>query len=173
VGADRSAAARLEVPHVPTEDDRTQIDPLGAPRTVRLVRRFNAPPARVYRCFTDPEELLRWFPERIEGSIAVGTRSVLVFPDQRVWWDVAVLESDKRLEFRWPWLPGDAYETTVSVLLEPAGYGTLLTLTDGPFDLRIPAVLDAYAEACEGWGEALAWLRAYTDFSVDLRPRQY
>jgi hypothetical protein len=33
------------------------------------------------------------------------------------------------------------------VLLEPAGYGTLLTLTDGPFDLRVPGVLDAYAEA--------------------------
>ena len=41
----------------------------------------------------------RWFPQRIEGSLAVGTRSVLVFPDQRVWWDVSVLESDRRLEF--------------------------------------------------------------------------
>ena len=41
--------------------------------------------------------------------------------------------------------------------LEPAGCGTLLTLTDGPFDLRFPRVLDAYAEALEGWGEALAW----------------
>jgi len=29
----------------------------------------------------------------------------------------------------------------VSVHLERAGYGTLLTLTDGPFDLRVPGVL--------------------------------
>jgi hypothetical protein len=34
-------------------------------------------------------------------------------------------------------------------------------------------VLDAYAEALEGWGEALAWLRGVVDFSSDLRPRQY
>ena len=94
-------------------------------------------------------------------------------PDQRVWWDVTVLEGDRRFEFHWPWLPGEAWETTVTVLLEPAGYATLLTLTDGPFDLRVPGVLDAYAEALEGWGEALAWLRGVVDFSSDLRPRQY
>jgi hypothetical protein len=112
-------------------------------------------------------------PQRIESSLAAGIRSVLVFPDQRVWWDATVLESNRRCEFRWPWPPGETWETTVSVLLEPAGYGTLLTLTDGPFDLRVPGVLDAYAEALEGWGEALAWLRGVADFSSDLRPRPY
>jgi uncharacterized protein YndB with AHSA1/START domain len=151
----------------------TQLDPLATPRTVRMVRRFDAPPARVYRCWTDPEELARWFPEQIEGSLAAGTRSTLVFPDDRVWWDVTVLEGERRFEFRWPWLAGNAYQTTVSITLEPAGYGTLLILTDGPFDLGRPGLLDAYAEAREGWGEALAWLRGYTDFSVDLRPRRY
>lgn len=157
-----------------TEDDRAQLyDPLGTPRVVRMVRRFNAPPSRVFRCLTDPEELVRWFPEQIEGSIAVRTRSTLVFPDQRVWWDVAVMENDRRFEFRWPWLPGDACVTTASVVFQQAGYGTILTVTDGPFDLRLPGALDAYAGACERWAEALAWLRGYTDFSVDLRPRQY
>jgi uncharacterized protein YndB with AHSA1/START domain len=158
---------------VSTDDTRTEVDPLAAPRTVRIVRRFNAPPSRVFRCWTDPEELVRWFPERIEGSLAKGTRSILVFPDSRVWWDVTVLDRERRFEFHWPWLPADALETTVTVTLQPAGYGTLMTLTDGPFDLHLRGALDAYAEAREGWGEALAWLRAYTDFSVDLRPRQY
>ena len=156
-----------------TDDARTQIDPLSTPRIVRMVRRFGAPPARLYRCWTDPEEIVRWFPEQIDGSLALGTRSILVFPDNRLWWDVTALESDRQFEFRWPWLPGDTWETTVSVTLEPAGYGTLMTLTDGPFDLRVPGVLDAYVEASEGWGEALAWLRGWVDFSVELRPRRY
>jgi len=156
-----------------TSDARLETDLLAEPRTVRIARRFDAPPARVYRCFTDPEELVRWFPERIEGSLALHTRSVLVFSDSRVWWDVDVLESDRRFEFHWPWLPGEALETRVSVELQPAGYGTLLTLTDGPFDLHVPGALDAYAEAREGWGEALAWLRGWVDFSVELRPRRY
>jgi hypothetical protein len=56
------------------------------------------------------------------------------------------------------------------VLQEPAGYGTLLDLTDGPFDLRVPGVLDAHAEASEGRGGGLAGLRGVVDFSSDLRP---
>ena len=131
-----------------TDDARTALDPLLAPRTVRMARRFQAPPSRVYRCWTVPEELIRWFPQRIEGSLAVGPRSTLVFPDQRVWWDVTVVESDRRFEFRWPWGKDETWETTVSVRLEPAGYGTLLTLTDGPFDLRVPG-----ARAGKGGGQ--------------------
>jgi len=146
---------------------------LLAPRTVHLVRRFAGSPSRVFRCLTDPEELVRWFPEQIEGSIAVNTRSTLVFPDRRVWWDVTVLDRERRFVFRWPWLPDDSYVTTVEVELQPLGYGTLLTLTDGPFDLRVPGVLEAYAQSHEGWGEALAFLRGFVDFSVELRPRRY
>ncbi len=86
---------------------------------------------------------------------------------------MTALESDRRLEFRWPALPDESLVTTVSVNLEHAGYGCLMTLTDGPFDLRAAGVLDAYAEAREGWGEALAWLRGWVDFSVELRDRRY
>ena len=100
-------------PSVRPPDVHPEVGPLGAPRTVRMVRRFDAPPTRIYRSWTVPEELIRWFPQRIEGSLAVGTRSVLVFPDQRVWWDVSVLESDRRFEFRWPWGPGEKWATAV------------------------------------------------------------
>jgi hypothetical protein len=96
-----------------------------------------------------------------------------VFPDSRTWWDTVTLENDKVFEFRWPWLEDDSYETTARIEFEPLGYGTQITLTDGPFDLRVPGILDAYAEANEGWGEALAWLRGWVDFSVELRPRRY
>jgi uncharacterized protein YndB with AHSA1/START domain len=158
---------------VTTEDARTQVDPLGGPRTVRMVRRFEASRSRVYRCLTDPEELARWFPEEVRGSVATGTRTTLVFPDSRIWWDTVALEDGVLFEFRWPWLPGDTYVTTCRIELEPLGYGSQLTLTDGPFDLHVPGVLDAYSEAREGWGEALAWLRGWVDFSVELRPRRY
>ena len=63
-----------------------------------------------------PEELIRWFPERVDGSLAVGTRSTLVFPDQRVWWDVTVLESDRRFEFH---------------VTDTAGWGTMATHAGG------------------------------------------
>lgn len=138
-------------------------------RTVRVQRRLDAPPYRVYRAWSAPEALSEWFPDSVEGSLAPGTRSTLVFPDQRVWWEVLDAEPDARFQFRWPWLADDAWITTCTVTITPRGYGSLVTLEDGPFDLTRPDVLNAYAECLEGWAEALANLRSVVDFSNDLR----
>ena len=142
------------------------LDPI---RTVRVQRRVDAPPYRVYRAWSSPEALAEWFPDHVEGSLAPGTRSTLVFPDQRVWWHVLEAEPDRRFQFRWPWLPDESWATVVTVSITPRGYGSLVTLEDGPFDLTRPNVLEAYADCLLGWGEALSQLRALVDFSVDLR----
>lgn len=139
--------------------------------TVRMIRRFEAPPERVYRAWADPEALARWFPDRVEGGLTVGTRTTLVWEDHRVWWEVIEARNATTFVFRWPWLPDESLITTAQVTIEPAGYGTLMRLEDGPFPLDQRGGLDAWAEALEGWGEALALLRAHVDFSVDLRSR--
>ncbi len=138
-------------------------------RHVRLRRRFDASPERVFRAWSDPEELIRWFPTWVEGSLVAGSRTTLVWPDQRVWWDVVAVEPNSRFVFRWPWGADEKVVTTCTVTLRPAGYGVWLELEDGPFDLAAPGGLDAWAEALEGWGEALTMLRAQLDFSVDVR----
>ncbi len=140
-------------------------------RTVAIERRLDAIPDRVIRCWTDPEELVRWFPVRVDGSLAVGTRTTLVWPREQVWWEVTDLVTPSRFVFRWPWDADDSIVTTVTVALEAEGSGTRLLLTDGPFPIDRPGGLDAWAEALEGWGEALTLLRGYVDFSVDLRDR--
>lgn len=147
-------------------------DSRGVPageRWVTLQRVLDASPSRLYRAWSDPEELAAWFPHRVEGSLAVGTRSTLVWPDRRVWWEMLEAEPDRRIRFRWPWLENESWVTDVTVELRPRGYGTVLELRDGPFDVGRPELLDAYAECREGWGEALTMLRAYLDFSVDVR----
>ncbi len=138
-------------------------------RTVRMRKRVDAPPYRVYRAWTSPEALSEWFPDSVEGSLTPGTRSTLVFPDQRVWWEMLEAEPYSRVRFRWPWLSNDEWTSEVTVTIEPRGYGSVVKLEDGPFDLSVPGVLEAYAECLEGWGEALAQLRAVVDYSVDLR----
>ena len=140
-------------------------------RWVRMRRRLDAPPDRVYRTWADPEELARWFPERIEGGLAVGSRSVLVWSDRRVWWEVIEARPNRDFAFRWPWLADDGLVTAVRVAIEPAGYGSVLELEDGPFPLEVPGAIDAWAWAIELWSDALAKLRAHLDYSVDLRPR--
>lgn len=140
-------------------------------RWVRLRRRLDAPPDRVYRTWADPEELARWLPERIEGGLAVGSRSVLVWSDRRVWWDVTEARPNREFAFRWPGRADGGPVTDVRVSIEPAGYGSVLELEDGPFPLDVPGGIDAWATAIELWSDALAKLRAELDFSVDLRLR--
>jgi uncharacterized protein YndB with AHSA1/START domain len=99
----------------------------------------------------------------------VGTRSVLTWHDRRIPIDVLASDPPGLFRFRWSWPTGDDYQTTVTVRLAQEGYGTLVSLQDGPFDISHPGVIDAWAEALAGWGEALANLRAQVDYSVDLR----
>ena len=140
-------------------------------RTVRMVRRINAPPERVSRAWTDPEELARWFTDRVEGALADDSRTVLVWRDRRVWWEVVDMETGRTFTFRRPWLPDERIVTTVRVTFSPSGYGTRLTLEDGPFQLDQEGGLDAWAESIRTWSEAFVMLRAYLDFSVDIRPK--
>ncbi len=138
-------------------------------RFVELERLLDASPSRVYRAWSDPDALTGWFAPDVEGSLAPGARSTLMWPDRSLWIDVLEAEPDRRFRFRWAWLEGDDITTEVRVDLEPRGYGTRLVLRDGPFELDRQGGLDAWAEAIEGWAESLANLRAQLDFSVDLR----
>jgi uncharacterized protein YndB with AHSA1/START domain len=141
-------------------------------RWVRISRRLEAPPERVFRAWADPEELARWLPEHIDGGLAVGSRSSLVWPDQRVWWEVVEARSPGTFVFRRPWLPDERLVTKVDVTIEPVGYGSRVRLEDGPFPLDQPGVIEAWTVALEHWSEAIAMLRAHLDFSVDLRRRE-
>jgi len=143
----------------------------GRSRVVALHRPLSAPPHRVFRAWSDPEELVRWLPSRIEGDLAVKARSVLVWPEERVWWDVIVAEPDHSFVFRRAWTPDERLVTRVAVTISPLGYGCRLDLEDGPFPVDQVWGLEAWARAIEHWTAALAQLRAHLDFSVDLRWR--
>jgi len=103
-----------------------------------------------------PKELIRWFPQRVEGSLAVAPGAPWSSPTSGSGGTSRSSRAIRRFEFRWPWGKGKAWETTVSVRLSRPGYGTRLTLTDGPSTSACRASSMPTAEALEGWGEALA-----------------
>ncbi len=155
--------------------DQPLVLPPGTPvvRWIRMSRRLIASPERVYRAWSDPETLPRWFPDQVEGSLAPNSRSILVWPRQRVWWDVVAAEPNRRFQANGPWLRDESLVTTFTVTIAPLGYGSRVTLEDGPFPLDQAGAVEAWAEAIEGWTEALDLLRGFLDFSVDLRERAY
>jgi uncharacterized protein YndB with AHSA1/START domain len=126
------------------------------PKTVKLLRRLNAPPQRVFRAWSDRDELVRWLPTQIEGSLAVGTRSTLVWPDERIWWDVAQAESPRTFVLRRPWSADERLITQATIRIEPIGYGSRVDLEDGPFPIDQPGVIEIWAKAIEHRTAALA-----------------
>jgi uncharacterized protein YndB with AHSA1/START domain len=142
---------------------------MSGERWVRVERALRSSPERVYRAFTDPEEVIRWFALRVDGSLAVGTRSTLAFEDEQRGIDVVEAEPSRRIVFRWARGVDESVVTTITITIAPRGMGSRLSVVDGPFVDDDPAAIDAWGQAREGWGEALAMIRAYLDFSVDLR----
>jgi uncharacterized protein YndB with AHSA1/START domain len=119
--------------------------------------------------WSDPESVRQWLSYEVQGSLMPGARSVLVFPRHQLEVDVIRADPNTRFAFRWTHPQPGGVATEVTVSIQPKGYGSQVTLRDGPYDTDDEAVLDEYARAIEIWASALAQLRASVDYSVDLR----
>ena len=138
-------------------------------RIIELERIVDAPPERVYRMWSDPDTMAGWLSYQVRGSLLPGARSVLVFPRHQIEVDVLEAEPDSRFKLRWVHTAEVDLATEVAITIRPKGWGSIVTLTDGPYDTDVEAILDEYARAIEIWAASLAQLRASVDYSVDLR----
>jgi uncharacterized protein YndB with AHSA1/START domain len=134
-----------------------------------MERIVDAPPERVYRMWSDADTLSQWLSYQVRGSLLPGARSTLVFPRHSIQIDVLEAEPDSRFKFRWLHPPGGELATEVTVSIMPKGWGSTVSLTDGPYEADVPEVLDEYARAIEIWAAGLTQLRASVDYSIDLR----
>ncbi len=138
-------------------------------RMIEMERIVDAPPDRVYRMWSDPDTITQWLSYEIRGSLLPGVRSVLVFPRHQIEVDVLEAEPDSRFKFRWAHRGGVDLATEVTISIRPKGWGSVVRLSDGPYDTDDESVLDEYARAIEIWAAALTQLRASVDYSIDLR----
>jgi len=110
--------------------------------SVTLRRTIAAPPARVYRAWTDPNELMKWFGPRTHGLVSsevdlrVGGRyrfGIQKPPDGQINYvtgEYRELAPNARLVFTWTWEHmADVRDTLVTVDLREAPKGTELRLT--------------------------------------------
>ena len=134
----------------------------------RLERRIEvaASRARVWEAFTEPRELLRWFPtHEAEVDLRIGGAMRFAWADDA---DEAVIEQlapPERLVFRWRPEGRERPFTTVTIALrELAGDRTEVTLTESGF-ASLPSDLQgqAYDGNTEGWTAELDELRAYLE----------
>ncbi|KPF72921.1 ATPase [Bosea sp. AAP35] len=109
-----------------------------------MKRRLKAAPAAVYRAWTDPQLLMRWFgPEnvsthevKVDARIGGGFRVVMLeYTGERH--EVSGTYSDvvenERLVFSWSWITTPERVSRVTVTFKPDGDGTILTLLHEQF----------------------------------------
>ena len=112
--------------------------------SLTITRRIKAPPEKVYRAWTDPAQITRWFgPEgaemlSAEADARVGGRYHMVFrtPDGEehdVSGSYREVVPNAKLVFTWMWRTMPERESLVTVALKRDGDGTLLTLLHEQF----------------------------------------
>jgi uncharacterized protein YndB with AHSA1/START domain len=112
--------------------------------SLTITRRIKAPPEKVYRAWTDPAQITRWFgPEgaemlSAEADARVGGRYQMVFrtPDGEehdVSGSYREVVPNAKLVFTWMWRTMPERESLVTVALKRDGDGTLLTLLHEQF----------------------------------------
>jgi len=108
--------------------------------SLTVKRCLNAPPAKVYAAWTDPEKIARWFaPANAKtGSVQadidarIGGRFRISFSTDDEYYEVGgvyrEVAPNQRLVFSWAWHSTPERESQVTISLKPDGDGTLLTL---------------------------------------------
>jgi uncharacterized protein YndB with AHSA1/START domain len=95
--------------------------------SLEIIRFINAPPARVYKAWTDPAELQRWFgPEdvrtiKIDADVRVGGkyRWDLLKQDGDEWaclGEYRELVPGKKIVFTWKWEDDESWENHNSIV---------------------------------------------------------
>lgn len=134
--------------------------------SLTLKRRYNAPPAKVFAAWTEPEKLARWMGSeqiisvRAETDLRVGGRyhiKMITASDQH---DVSGVYREvvpnEKIVFTWAWKSTPERESLVTVLLKADGGGTLLTLTHEQFFDE-----DARDRHQQGWSVSLNKLEKF------------
>jgi len=142
-------------------------DEAGKPPALRLHRHYDATPEEVWRAWTQPEEMRRWWGpgnndlvHLAEADVRVGGRfRVAVTSDSDEALEVSGVYSEvvpnRKLVFTWAAKSAPEQESKVAVTFEPSGGGTDLTLLHEQFPDS--GVRDAHEE---GWSNALAKIDA-------------
>lgn len=140
---------------------------MTTPLTLQLKRHISADRPRVWRAWTDPAELVRWYwPASFEASYSVELRVGGRFryasaaAGMAASGEFAAVDAPSRLVHTWRW-DGEDVETLVTVeFLDGADGGTDVVVTHERFTDATEC-----ANHAQGWNDCMARLISY-DFSA-------
>ena len=135
--------------------------------SLTIKRRFNAPPAKIFQAWTDPEKVKRWMGPGEVKALSVesdprtgGRYRWLMQTPSGEQHDVSGVYREvipnQKLVFTWAWKSTPERESLVTVDIKPDGAGSIMTLTHEQFFDE-----EARDRHNHGWEGALAKMEAY------------
>lgn len=135
---------------------------------------LKAPVARVWKALTDYTEFGEWFRVKLDGPFVPGEVSTghITYPGyEHVKWEATIQKMEPERLFSYTWHPyaieadvdySKETPTLVEFRLEPAGEGTLLTVTESGFE-NIPVHRREEAMRMDegGWEEQMKNIERY------------
>jgi uncharacterized protein YndB with AHSA1/START domain len=115
---------------------------------------------RVYEAITDPEQIIKWFPDAVEGALEIGQRAVFTFEGHGKS-SIYVVAAKPFEYFAYRWVPstsgivGDVMtvpNTLVEFYIEEVGTETKVTLKESGFaSLPADVAEKSFNENSGGW----------------------
>jgi len=141
---------------------------MAFPDRIERTRILTRPPIEVWPALTTAAGLSAWFGERATIDLRPGGEASMTFSGgMTVEMRVERVEEPSVFAYTWrlPDLPDDdARRTYVEFTLEPAGTGTLLTVTETGFaQLPVDSRRQTYQSHGDGWSRELAELVEHLD----------
>ncbi len=125
---------------------------------------------RVFRAITDPEQLVAWFPDKVEGKIAAGENPIFEFNGYGTHTiNVVAIEPNDYFAYRWDpsGFVGDVLSrpnTLVEFWLEDVSGGTKVKVKESGFaSLAADVASKKFEENSGGWPIILGLLRKMLD----------
>jgi uncharacterized protein YndB with AHSA1/START domain len=132
-----------------------------------------APKEKVYKALTDPEQITKWFPDTVEGSLEVGQRPILSFTKENHKTQIYVEAANPYEYFAFRWVPGSTGiigdvltvpSTFVEFHIEESEEGTKVILKESGFS-SLPADVaeNSFKQNSGGWGYMMGRLEKAMD----------
>jgi uncharacterized protein YndB with AHSA1/START domain len=120
-----------------------------------------APKEKVYGAITNPNEITKWFPDVVEGTLEVGKHSMFTFTSENHKTSIFVEAANPFDYFAYRWVPGSTGlvgdvlktpNTLVEFMIEEVADGTKVTVKESGFS-KLPAEVaeKSFKDNSGGW----------------------
>jgi uncharacterized protein YndB with AHSA1/START domain len=144
--------------------------------SLTLTRIFDAPRSLVFKVWTTPEHLARWWGPKdftvpsVKADFREGGawRSCIRSPEGRDYWARGTyreIAPPSRIVLTFTWEEEDAMDTLITVTFEEVEAGTRLTFHQTPF-----TTIESRDGHMEGWSECIDRLEAYVSTASARKP---